>query len=81
MGVIELLPALPDAWPTGSVRGIRARGGLEIDLEWKDGRAASASLKPAVDGRFTLRAPPGQEIDGPAVIELKAGETRKVRFK
>ena len=79
--VIHLLPALPDAWPTGRVRGLRARGGLEIDLEWKDGRATSASVKPAVDGRYTLRAPAGQQIDGSDTIELKAGQIRKVRFK
>jgi len=80
-GVIHLLPALPDAWSTGSVRGIRARGGLEIDLAWRDGRATSAVLRATVDGRHTLRAPKGQQIDGPATIELKAGETREVRFR
>jgi alpha-L-fucosidase 2 len=81
MGVIDLLPALPDAWPTGSVRGIRGRGGLEIDLAWNEGRATSAVLKATVDGRYTLRAPQGQQIDGPDTLELRAGESREVRFK
>jgi len=80
-GMIHLLPALPDAWSNGSVRGIRARGGLEIDLEWKEGRATSAVFKATVDGRYTLRAPAGQEIDGPDTLELKAGESREVRFR
>ena len=63
-GEIEILPALPKAWPNGSVKGLRARGGMEVDITWQGGRATKASLRAALDGSHRLRAPLGQEITG-----------------
>ena len=59
---ISLLPALPKAWPTGSVTGLRARGGVEVELAWRNGRLTTATLKAALDGPQSIRVPAGIQI-------------------
>ncbi len=59
---IDLLPALPAEWRTGSVRGLRARGAIEVDLAWAQSRAQSCSLQAKQSGQIVLRAPKGQGI-------------------
>ena len=54
-GEIDLLPALPRAWPSGSVQGVRARGGFELDIEWRDGRLVSVLVRGTPGGEARLR--------------------------
>ena len=44
-GEIVLLPALPKAWPTGSLKGLRARGGFEVDIAWQDGKVTTIRVR------------------------------------
>jgi alpha-L-fucosidase 2 len=55
LGEIHLLPALPDAWQNGSVTGLKARGGVEVSIFWKNGQLEKAIFKADKNGNYTLR--------------------------
>ena len=55
-GFIYLLPALPDDWQEGSVKGLRARGGFELDLAWTDGQLSHAAVRSVNGGVCRLRS-------------------------
>jgi alpha-L-fucosidase 2 len=55
-GAIQLLPALPDSWKDGNVKGLRARGGFEVDIQWLGGEVAKATIKSALGGVCRIRS-------------------------
>ena len=61
--IIRFLPALSHAWPQSCLRGIRARGGLTVDLTWRQGKAVHAMLRSSWTTKRTLAAPKGKKID------------------
>ena len=65
---IELLPALPKAWSSGSVKGLRARGGFEVDVTWSDGNLAQARIKSIKGGLKSVRVRYGART---ATVEFK----------
>jgi len=69
-GEIELLPALPAVWPSGRVTGLRARGGFEVDLAWRDGKLTEATIRAVKAGSVRLRC--GQTV---RAVSLAAGDT------
>jgi alpha-L-fucosidase 2 len=73
-GEIAVLPAWPkDAWPTGSVEGLRARGGLQADLTWENGQPKSAVLTALADGTHTIRPPAGCRIASVDIVSPGGG--------
>jgi alpha-L-fucosidase 2 len=71
---IALLPALPHAWATGSVEGLRARGGLEVDLAWSQGRLVSAQVLALQTRTHPFRLPSGHKLSRVSDGEGRAQE-------
>ena len=81
-GDIHLLPALPDVWPTGSIRGIRARGGFEIvSMEWKDGKLVKVGNKINIGGNLRLRVPNEMKLSDGDVLKKATGKNENPFFQ
>ena len=55
-GFVYLLPALPDAWKEGSIKGLKARGGFEVNVEWNDNKVKTAVIKSTLGGNLRIRS-------------------------
>lgn len=90
-GYIQLLPALPDKWSAGSFKGLRVRGGGEVDATWSNNRLSSATIKAITGNTFSVKVPDyvtavkhnGNELtikDGYVSVVLKEEQEAKLKF-
>jgi len=75
-GVLEFLPALPPEWAEGQVRGLRARGGIQVGLQWREGQVVAADLQVVGAQRIALRLPPNLHVLQEGAPQPVGGQTR-----
>ncbi|MFD1217117.1 glycoside hydrolase family 95 protein [Microbulbifer celer] len=79
-GAIHLLPALPDAWPQGNVRGLVARGGFVVDMTWNEGAVESLTVTSRLGGNCRLRLPSSLMPSGEADLQPVARGSANPNF-
>jgi alpha-L-fucosidase 2 len=79
---VHLLPALPDAWPSGSVKGLRAKGGFEIvSLEWRDAKVTRVIIKSTLGGNLRLRVPHELKLQTGSGLRNASGTNQNVFYQ
>jgi len=80
-GELHLLPALPRAWETGAVKGLCARGGFEVDIAWKDGKLARASVRSKLGRECRLRVSSRVQVTSEGkTVDVSAPEPGVAKF-
>lgn len=77
-GAVHVLPALPDVWINGEIKGLMARGGFEVDIKWKNRRPEKIRIKSRIGGKLRIRS--YWTLSG-AGMEIAKGENDNICFK
>jgi alpha-L-fucosidase 2 len=72
-GAIHFLPALPDDWKTGKIKGLRAYGGFEVSFSWEDGKVKEIVIKSNLGGNCRIRVPNKVELAGGSKLKVAEG--------
>lgn len=78
-GIIELLPALPEEWKDGSVKGLRARGNITLDFSWKDGKVENYTVYSATPEKPVILLVNGEEKSATAKPLATAKKNKKTK--
>ncbi|MBP1677766.1 MAG: Alpha-L-fucosidase [Bacteroidetes bacterium] len=70
-GYIELLPALPDMWRNGAVKGLVARGGFVLDIQWKNGKVLQGIVRPTSTNKCVIRSASPLKIKGLSAVTIE----------
>jgi len=81
LGELHLLPAIPDEWKAGEVRGLKARGGYEVNLAWSSGKISGATIKSLNGESCTLRTATPIKIKGITATSKKTDHGYTTRFQ
>jgi alpha-L-fucosidase 2 len=79
-GQIRLLPALPSAWPGGSITGLRARGGFGVDIFWKDGKLDHAVIRSDLGNPCTIRSAAKVSVESAQAVDVTNPSPGSYRF-
>ena len=89
LDVLEILPALPDAWKNGFVRGLKAKGNFTVDILWENGRLEKATVTShsgglcalcSPQGRLTCKAPHSYNEFGDLLVQTQKEEVLTVQL-